>query len=217
MDNSISHINMIKQQLRTGHIIDEKILSLFSDIKRTDFVPEKMRAFAYSDLQITLPHDERMMTPLEEATLLQGLALKGCETVLEVGTGTGYLTALLSRLCRKVITVDCHEDFTQKAQARLKALGFDNVEFFTGDASMGWPSHAPYDAVIFTGSLPKLETIQQLQVLPGGQLFAPIGVQPAIQGRLYRLSHENEWHDQILFETALPYLAHAESKNTFVF
>lgn len=217
MDNSISLLNMIKQQLRTGHIIDEKILSLFSEIQRTDFVPEKMQSFAYSDLQISLAHGERMMTPLEEATLLQSLELKGHETVLEVGTGTGYLTALLSRLCRKVISIDCHQDFTDSARARLKAAGCNNVELLTGDASMGWPSLAPYDVVIFTGSLPKLHTTQQLQVIPGGQLFAPIGTQPAIQGRLYRLSHDEKWQDKILFETALPYLVHAESKDTFVF
>ncbi len=217
MDNSISHLNMIKQQLRTGHVIDEKILSLFSDLPRAYFVPDDMKSFAYSDLQISLEHNERMMTPLEEATLLQHLDLQGHETILEVGTGTGYLTALLSRLCHNVISVDYYQDFTEHARAHLQTFDCHNVTLITGDASMGWAHLAPYDVIIFTGSLPQLCKTQQLQVLPGGKLFALVGALPAIQGRLYRLSHEGHWHDDILFETALPYLINAESKHHFIF
>jgi protein-L-isoaspartate(D-aspartate) O-methyltransferase len=217
MDNSISHLNMIKQQLRTGHVIEEKILSLFSEFPRTHFVPENMQPFAYSDLQIPLAHEERMMTPLEEATILQQLELKGHETVLEIGTGTGYLTAMLSRLCQKVISIDCYPDFTAQARKNLNHFQCRNVELFTGDASAGWASLAPYDVIIFTGAIQSLKKIHELQVLPGGQLFAPIGEQPAIQGRLYQLSHEGQWQNKILFETTLPYLVNAESKNSFIF
>ncbi len=208
---------MISQQLRTGHVIDEKIISLFSEFPRAHFVPENMRPFAYSDLQIPLSHHEKMMTPLEEATLLQALELQGHETVLEVGTGTGYLTALLSRLCKKVISIDYYADFTAQARINLDAFNCHNVELLTGDAAMGWADLAPYDAIIFTGSLPRLCETHQLQVLPGGQLFALVGALNAIQGRLYRLSHEGHWEDHILFETALPYLVHAESKHSFIF
>lgn len=217
MEHSISHLNMIKQQLRTGHVIEERILSLFSEIPRAHFVPENMRSFAYSDLQIPLAHHEKMMTPLEEALLLQHLELKGHETVLEVGTGTGYLTALLSRLCHQVISVDYYPEFTAQARVNLEAFQCNNVELLTGDAAMGWPNLAPYDVVIFTGSLPCVSQTHQLQVLPGGQLFVLVGKQPAIQGRLYRLSHDGDWQDKILFETALPYLVHTDSMSQFTF
>ena len=106
MNVQSTRINMIKQQLRTGDVIDESILELFREIARDEFVPAKYKDFAYSDMQLELAHQQRMMTPLEEAKILQALNLTGNETVLEVGTGTGFLTALLSRRCKKLISVD---------------------------------------------------------------------------------------------------------------
>ena len=119
MSRSNQRINMIKQQLRTGNVLNESILSLYKTIPREDFVPQQLQHFAYTDAQLAIGHNERMMTPLEEATLLQALNLQGHEIVLEIGTGTGFLTALLSRLCKTVISIDYYAEFTKNAKENL--------------------------------------------------------------------------------------------------
>ena len=112
MSKSSACINMIKQQLRTGNVLNESILALYEKFPRENFVPSLYSSMAYSDMQVPLAHGQCMMTPLEEGLILQALALKGHETVLEVGTGTGFFTALLSQLCKKVISVDYFSEFT---------------------------------------------------------------------------------------------------------
>ncbi|ARG96879.1 protein-L-isoaspartate O-methyltransferase family protein [Legionella micdadei] len=212
-----ARINMLKQQLRTGNVLDETILALFDDIPRHKFVPSAMQDFAYSDMQIPLAHNQKMMTPLEEGILLQALALQGHETVLEVGTGTGFLTALLSRLSKKVISVDYYADFTNYARQKLNEHRCTNVELFTGDASRGWLDKAPYDVVLFTGSLETITDTHRLQVLPGGKLFAIVGKEPIMQGQLHHLDHHGVWHGRVLFETCIPPLIDKLKPKEFVF
>jgi protein-L-isoaspartate(D-aspartate) O-methyltransferase len=217
MEYSVPCMNMIKQQLRTGNITCQKILSLYKEINRETFVPEQMKHFAYSDIQIKLPHHERMMTPLEEATILQSLNLQGHETILEIGTGTGFLTALLSRLCKKVISIDYYKEFTAAAKIKLSKYQCDNVELLTEDASSGWLALAPYDAVVFTGSIPEVKKSQQLQVIPGGKMVVLVGQTPLIQAQLHTIDHQGNWHQTLLFETDLPYLKNAQERHRFVF
>lgn len=208
---------MVKQQLRTGNVLNKKILELYDEIHRDEFVPSPFKQFAYSDMQISLSHQQRMMTPLEEATLLQALSLCGNEVVLEVGTGTGFLTALLSRLCKKVISIDYYADFSTQAHRNLDKYKCSNVELLTGDASGGWLDKAPYDAIVFTGALETLTDTHRLQLLPGGNLFAIIGEAPVMQGQLHRLNHNNTWHTNVLFETNIPPLIDKMKPNDFVF
>ena len=203
MSYQIARTNMIKQQLRTGNVLNERILSLYDTVHRDAFVPASLQSFAYSDMQIPLAHEQCMMTPLEEALLLESLGLKGHEVVLEVGTGTGFLTALLSRLCKKVVSVDYYAEFTTSARQTLIDHHCDNVELFTGDASQGWLDSAPYDVIVFTSALPALSEIQRLQVLPGGKLFAIIGKKPVMQGQLHHLDHHGHWDVNVVFETCL--------------
>ncbi len=217
MSTQAARVNMIKQQLRTGNVLDERVLVLFDRIHRDKFLPVKFKPFAYSDLQIPLMHEQSMMTPLEEALLLQSLALKGDEVVLEVGTGSGFLTALLSRLCKKVISVDYYADFTTRARQMLAEHNCTNVELFTGDASQGWVDLAPFDVVIFSGALEELHEFQRLQVVPGGQLFAIMGKPPVMQGQLHWLDHDEVWHQRLIFETCLPPLLGNLKHNPFVF
>lgn len=212
-----ARINMIKQQLRTGDVLDEKILSLFRSVPRHEFVPSALEQVAYSDMQLPLAHGQRMMTPLEEGTLIQALALKGTETVLEIGTGTGFLTALLSRLSKKVISIDCFEDFTESARRKLNAHNCSNIELITADACRGWLEKAPYDVVIFTGALEAITDTQRLQILPGGKLFAIVGKGPVMQGQLHRIDHDNHWHGEVLFETCVPPLIDKSKPKEFVF
>jgi len=208
---------MIKQQLRTGNINCPKILSLYEEIKRESFVPEAIKHFAYSDIQLKLPHHERMMTPLEEATILQSLNLQGHEVVLEIGTGTGFLTTLLSRLCKKVISIDYYKDFTTAAKIKLSEYQCNNVELLTGDASLGWLTLAPYDAIVFTGCIPEIKKTHQLQVIPGGKMVVLTGKTPLIQAQLHTVDHQDNWHETLLFETELPFLQNTQKQHHFVF
>lgn len=208
---------MVKQQLRTGDVLDEAILALFDEFPRETFLPQSMRPFAYSDMQIPLAHQQRMMTPLEEGRLLQALQLQGHETVLEVGTGTGYLTALLSRLCKKVISVDYFEDFTASAKTRLAHHQCTNVELITGDAYRGWLDKAPYDIVIMTGAIETITDTHRLQILPGGKLFAIVGKEPVMECMLLSLDHEGIWTSARLFDTCIPSLINKLKPKEFVF
>ncbi|MGL5742468.1 MAG: protein-L-isoaspartate O-methyltransferase family protein [Legionella sp.] len=217
MSYQSARVNMVKQQLRTGDVLNESILNLYEIIPRHEFVPEHYTHFAYSDMQIPLQHDQRMLTPLEEGKILQALDLKGHETVLEVGTGSGFFTALLSKLCKKVISVDYYADFTAHAARKLKAHHCDNVELITGEASQGWLESAPYDVVIFTGAVEKLNETQRLQILPGGKLFIIEGNPPVMKGRLYELDHNEHWSNSLLFETGIPLLIDKSKPKEFVF
>ena len=208
---------MIKQQLRTNNVLDQKILSLYDEFSREAFVPDAFKSFAYSDMQLKLDHNQRMMTPLEEALLLQSLSLNGHETILEIGTGSGFLTALLSRLGSHVTSIDCYPDFTTQAQKRLQDHQCHNVDLLTGNAALGWLDKAPYDVIIITGALPALPESLQLQVHTGGKLFAIIGDSPVMQGQLYHLNNVGIWHERLIFETNLPELINPQKQNDFVF
>lgn len=212
-----ARVNMVKQQLRTGDVLEESILNLYDIFPRNEFVPEQYADFAYSDMQIPLAHDQRMLTPLEEGTILQALDLKGHETVLEVGTGSGFLTAMLSKLCKQVISVDYYADFTSNAARKLKAHHCDNVELITGDASQGWLDKAPYDVIVFTGALEQLNETHLLQILPGGKLLAIEGKPPVMQARLHQLDHQEQWTQSMIFETNIPLLIDKLKQKEFVF
>lgn len=209
--------NMIKQQLRTGDVLDEGILALYEELHRHAFVPVNMQPFAYSDMQLLLSHQQRMLTPLEEGSILQALKLRGDETVLEIGTGTGFLTALLSRLCSKVISVDIFESFTQSAQAILSKHHCDNIELITADGHQGWLDKAPYDVIVMTGAIETISETLRLQILPGGKLFTIVGKPPVYQAMLSSLDHDDNWTEQMLFETSIPPLINSIEADEFIF
>jgi protein-L-isoaspartate(D-aspartate) O-methyltransferase len=217
MNNHSACINMVSQQLRTGDVLNESILNLYTRIPRHEFVPDKFIHLAYTDMQIPLDHAQKMLTPLEEGTLLQALDLKGHETVLEIGTGTGFFTALLSQLCTKVISIDCYAEFTKNAASKLLAHDCNNVELITGDGSHGWLEKAPYDVVVFTGALEMLTETHQLQIVPGGKLFAIEGRSPVMRARLFQLSHNEVWQDSLIFETDTPQLIDQLNETKFIF
>lgn len=217
MNNDLKSLNMIKQQLRTNEVLNPQILNLFQNIDRKDFLPNDLQNFAYSDLQIALPHQERMMTPLEEAQVLQSLELKGSELILEVGTGTGFLTALLAQLAKKVISIDYYPEFTHTARENLSKYPHENIELITGDASSGWPKTAPYDVIIFSSAQEKLRKTHLLQLKSTGKIFAIIGKAPVMQGKLFHYSSKDQCTEQILFETNLPPLISPDPKKSFVF
>jgi protein-L-isoaspartate(D-aspartate) O-methyltransferase len=217
MTSQNARMNMVKQQLRTGDVLDETILALYDVLPRHAFVPNDMKHFAYSDMQIPIGHGQRMLTPLEEGKLLQGLKINKHETVLEIGTGTGFLTALLSKLAKKVISIDYFSDFTHRARKTLNEHYCSNTELITGDGTRGLLDQAPYDVIILTGAIEEITETLRLQLLPAGRLFAIVGKEPVMQGQLHTLEYDGKWHARLLFETNIPPLIDKLKPKEFVF
>jgi protein-L-isoaspartate(D-aspartate) O-methyltransferase len=209
--------NMIKQQFRPWHVCDAQTLDLVTEIHREDFIPAPYRNLALADINIPLLHGQVTMAPKIEARLLQSLAIQGNDQILEIGTGCGYLTALLAKLGGVVHSVDIYPEFTAMAATALKLYNLHNVVLHTGDANNGWAVHAPYDVIAITGSMPVLNDAFQLQLKTGGRLFMIIGTSPAMQVKLIRRLGEEEWSHEDLFETDLPPLIGAIRQPTFNF
>ena len=149
-----ARFNMVEQQIRPWEVLDQRVLDLLLHVRREEFVPPRYRALAFADMEIPLGHGETMLAPRIEARMLQELAVAPGDRILEVGTGSGYMTALLASLGSHVYSVDIIPEFTRSAGAQLEAHGIANVTLETGDAARGWDRNAPYDAVVVTGSLP---------------------------------------------------------------
>ena len=217
MTNNNARTNMIKQQLRTGGVLSEAILALYEKIPRADFVPTKYRDFAYSDMQIPLSHRQVMLTPLEEGSILEALNLTGQETVLEIGTGSGFFTALLSQLCQRVISIDIFEDLQKEAKLRLDRYACRNVELFTGNAYQGWLEKAPYDVIVITAAVEKITDTMRLQLLPSGKICAVIGKAPSMLCLLDSCDAQGTWTEKFLFSTCIPPLINPLKTKDFVF
>lgn len=208
---------MLKQQLRAGHVLKEDILALFDTYPREAFVPEAMKPFAYSDLQLDLGHGERMLTPLEEGTILQALNLKGHEIVLEVGTGSGFLTCLLAKQAKKVISIEYHADFIAAAEKNLKQQHCDNVELIKGDGRFGLLEKAPFDVIVMTGAIDQIDKTLTMQILPEGRLVTIVGKGPIMSCRMLTLNAKGQWRDSFLFETNIPLLIDKQRTEEFIF
>jgi protein-L-isoaspartate(D-aspartate) O-methyltransferase len=210
-----ARFNMIEQQIRTWEVLDQNVLDLLFEVRREDFVPPEYRALAFADLEIPLGDGERMWTPKMEARVLQELELKPHETALEIGTGSGYLTALLGRSCAEVSSVEINERLFAAAKDRLLG-GFDNIEIEQGDGARGW-RNGIYDAIVLTGSTPVLLDSWLRQLKPGGRLFAVVGDPPVMTARLLRWTAPDAVASEDLFETVLPPLRNAPQPERFVF
>jgi protein-L-isoaspartate(D-aspartate) O-methyltransferase len=209
--------NMIEQQIRPWEVLDQRVLELIDSLPRDAFVPQSYLKLAYADINIPLSHGQVMMPPKVEARMLQALAIKPSDTILEVGTGSGYATALLARSGKHVYSVDVYPDFIDSAGRKLAELGIGNVTLESGDAVSGWDSHAPYDVIAITGSLASLPDNFRQSLKIGGRLFVITGQAPVMEARLITRSAEQGWIDQALFETVMPPLVNAPQPQRFVF
>ena len=209
--------NMVVSQIRTGSVLDDRILELVSRGPRQDFVPDALRNLAFVDMQIPLGHGEVMMAPLVEARLLQELTIKPTDKILEIGTGSGYMTWLLAQLGGKVHSVEIRAEFIDRASGRLAAHGARNVELEIGDGARGWDRHAPYDVILVTGSLPLLPEAFKKQLAAGGRLIAIVGQSPAMQAQRITRITESGFDTRGLFETDLPPLQNALAPSAFAF
>ena len=211
-----ARFNMVEQQIRTWDVLDQGILDLLFVVKREDFVPIAYRAIAFADLEIPLPNGARMWTPKMEARVLQELELKPEETALEIGTGSGYLTALLALSCSEVTSVEIIPRLHSEARGKLAANGIRNVRLEQGDGARGWGSD-PYDAVVLTGSTPVLPESWLKRLKPGGRLFAVVGDPPTMAARLQRWTAPDAVVSEDLFETVIAPLRNAPQPERFAF
>jgi len=217
MELKAARFNMIEQQIRPWDVLDQGVLDLIAELPREDFVPEAYRSLAYADTAIPLGHGQMMMHPKIEARLLQALDLHATDAVLEVGTGSGYLTALLARATHHVYSVDIIPQFKRQAAEKLAVHGIDNATLDVGDAARGWPKHGLYDAIAVTGSLPELPSVFLQSMNRGARLFAVVGTAPIMEAVLIRRVGDSEWSHESLFETELPRLINAPATARFIF
>lgn len=213
----IARSTMIEQQIRTWEVLDERVLDLLRRVPREDFVPAPYRNLAFVDMAIPLGRGQAMMPPKLEARLVQALAIKATDKVLEVGTGSGYVTALLATLARHVHSVEIDAALSAQATQRLTAHGISNVTLEVGDAARGWDRHAPYDAVLVTGSLPLLPSAFREGLAVGGRLIAIIGAGPAMAVRRFERVTATSFAETTLFETEIAPLVNAPAPSPFVF
>ncbi len=209
LDFAQARQTMVESQVRTWDVLDPRVLDTLSRVRREDFVPTAYRALAFADLDLPLDHGEVMMKPVVEGRLLQALALQPGDEVLEIGTGSGFLTACLATLARRVVSVDLHGDFVQTAQARLLAAGLGNVELVVAEAVRDFAPGRSFDAIAVTGALYSIPERFLDWLRPDGRLFAIRGESPAMQAVLVRHAGADRFSEESLFETDLPYLAHA--------
>jgi len=213
--------NMVEQQIRTWEVLDQDILDLLYVVPREEFVPQKHRELAFSDMEIPIEEGvkagERMWQPKMEARVLQELDVRKTDRVLEVGTGSGYFTALLSHRAAQVVSVEIKPALAAFGRANLERHGTDNVTLEIGDAARGWAAHAPYDVIVLTGSTPLLPPSLLEQLAPGGRLFAVVGEAPAMSARLVLSFEAGALRSSTLFETVIAPLVNAERPSRFRF
>jgi protein-L-isoaspartate(D-aspartate) O-methyltransferase len=209
--------NMVEQQIRPWEVLDQDVLDLLYVVPREEFVPAKHRSLAFSDLEIPIGEGERMWAPKIEARVLQELNVRKTDRVLEVGTGSGYLTALLSHRAAHVFSVEIKPKLAAFGRANLERHGAESVTLEIGDAARGWPSHAPYDVIVLTGSTPILPGAFVEQLAPGGRLFAVVGEPPVMTARIVTAAAPGAWRSTDLFETVIAPLVNAERPPRFRF
>ena len=215
IDYAKARETMVEQQVRPWDVLDVRVLDVLVTLPRETFVDDAYRALAYTDIELPIGHGERMMKPVLEGRTLQSLALDPTDEVLEIGTGSGFLSACLGRLARDVVSLERHADLAQVARARLQAQDIANVAIETADA-LAWESKRQFDAICVTGAVIELPPRFLQWLRPGGRLFVVQGRSPSMDAVLLH-NDVNGIRTESLFETDLAYLAGAAPLPAFVF
>lgn len=206
---------MLSQQIRAWDVLDPKVLSALESTPREDFVPEKERDLAFADTEIPLAHGQCMMAPKVEARLLQELAIQPSDSGLEIGTGSGYFAACMSRLARRVQSMEIFADLCSGAREKLALAGIDNVEVVNDDA-MGATFDSRFDVVAVTASVPSLDERFVRLLNPGGRLVIVVGRPPVMEALLIRKETDGGVTEKSLFETLLTPMINADQPKPFV-
>src|SRR6185312_378931 len=217
MNTEQARFNMVEQQIRTWEVLDPDVLDLLFRVRREDFVPPEYRNLAFADVEIPLGRGAAMWTPKIEARVLQDLAIRPGERVLEIGTGSGYFAALLAGRGARVTSVEIDATLADSARAQLAAHGMRDVVVEVGDGARGFGGGDDYDAIVLTGSTPLLDEAFFAQLAPGGRVFAIVGDAPAMQACLVRWTAPGARRPPTLFETVVAPLVNAPAPSRFEF
>jgi protein-L-isoaspartate(D-aspartate) O-methyltransferase len=220
MNTEQARFNMIEQQIRPWNVLEKDVLDLLMVVKREDFVPAAYKGLAFMDTEIPLPGGENMLQPKVEARVLQAAAVKKHEHVLEIGTGSGYMAALLAHKARHVTTVEIDPTIRAQAQQNLSAYGIANVDVQLGNGAQGWTGaaeNAEYDVIIVSGSLPFLPESLLAQIKVGGRIVAFVGQPPAMSAQVITRTGDRVFDTVKLFETVVKPLHAATQPSHFTF
>ena len=216
MNTDYARLQMVNQQVRGWNVYDESVLSMLRELPRERFVPEGFESLAFADMAVPLGHGEFMMTPTIEGRVLQALSLTGDEKVLEIGTGSGFMTACLAKLSAHVTSIDIYDDFIESARNKLEAEGIEHVELLQMDATQELPG-GEFDAIAVTGSIQAFDPRFVEALSSHGRLFLVVGNSPAMAAKLIERTSEHDWQTISLFETDLPPLVHGALLPQFSF
>ncbi|MCL2162261.1 MAG: protein-L-isoaspartate O-methyltransferase [Betaproteobacteria bacterium] len=212
-----ARFNMVEQQIRPWGAIGHDVRQLLMTVRREDYVPAAMRALAFADIEIPLPNGQAMLRPAIEGRILQAIGTLHANSVLEIGTGSGYFAALLAANADHVYSVEIDPELARFARDNLARNGVDNVTVEEGDASQGWYTQAPYDVIVVSGGWPELPEGLELQLKPGGRLFAFTGASPTMKACIIYRSDKKSLEPVTLFETTVPMLRHIPQVPAFNF
>jgi protein-L-isoaspartate(D-aspartate) O-methyltransferase len=207
---------MIEQQVRAWHTLDESVLTLLRNVPREHFTPAAQRFRAYADAEIPLPCGQHMLRPSVVGRLLQSLALRKEDSALEIGAGSGFVTACLARACRRASALEVFPELAAIARDNLESLGLRNATVIQADAR-SFETTERYDVIAITASLPLYDSRYQQQLLVGGRLFVVVGTAPVMEARLVRRISDDQWTHESLFETVVDPLVHANRPEVFSF
>ena len=217
MNTEQARFNMIEQQIRPWNVLDQGVLSLLAMVRREEFVPPAYRALAFMDTEIPLPDGQSMLAPRVEARLLQEAQVLHHERVLEVGSGSGFMAALLAHRCQTVITLERSPELAKLAAANLKRAGIGNVTVHQADGAKGLASEAPFDVIMLSGSLAKVPQALLEQLKTGGRLLAVVGHEPVMSAQRIRRVADTQWVTENLFDTVVPRLTGFDEPSRFAF
>ncbi|TNF98171.1 MAG: protein-L-isoaspartate O-methyltransferase [Gammaproteobacteria bacterium] len=212
-----ARFNMIEQQIRPWEVLDPKVLKLVAEVPREKYVPAQYQNLAFADTRIPIGDGQEMMEPRLEARILQALDIQHGDRVLEIGTGSGYLTACLATLADSVVSVEVHENLSKQAEHQLAENDIVNISLRVEDAmSDDWAADGSFDVIVVTGSLPKMDNRFHDSLNIDGRLFMVVGESPVMEAMLIARLGENEWSSESLFETDLAPLVHAKAPASFL-
>ena len=224
MNTEIARFNMIEQQIRPWEVLDPAVLGLLSTVRREDFVPTAMRALAFVDTQVPLlsgqPHGPCMLEPKVEARLLQELQVQRHEKVLEIGTGSGFMAALLSHRAMQVISLECRPALAQRARDNLQRSGIANVQVLdvaVAAGAAGLVAEAPFDVILLSGSVADVPAALLQQLKMGGRLAAVVGEEPVMRARIHTRVSDTAFSQSDLFDTVAPRLEGFAERTRFIF
>ena len=212
-----ARFNMIEQQIRPWEVLDPQVLDLLFVVKREDFTPPAYRNLAFADMEIPLGGGQVMLAPKIEAKMLQELVLKKTDKVLEIGTGSGYMAALLAARAEHVVTIESRPELAATAKENLERAGVANVTVEVGNGAEGWSQRGPYDAIVVSGSLPSVPASLLKQLRVGGRLAVVVGEAPVMEAQLITCTGDGIYNTVNLFETVIPALDGTETKASFTF